>query len=164
MQILLLRHGIAADRAPSGRDADRELTSDGEKKLRQVLSVAKGAGAAPSLILSSPYRRAVQTAEIAASVLGYRQQILQTAALTPGGSPEAVWEELRAHKDEREVLLAGHEPLFSALAAYLLNSPSLAVDFKKGALLRVDTQSFGASPRCELRWMLTPRLCQTDSK
>lgn len=164
MQILLLRHGIAAGHAPSGRDADRKLTGDGEKKLRQVLSVAKEAGVAPSLIVSSPYRRAVETAEIAASVLGYRQQIVQAAALTPGGSPEAVWEELRAHKDEREVLLAGHEPLFSALAAYLLNSPSLAVDFKKGALLRVDTLSFGASPRCELRWLLTPSLCQAYLK
>lgn len=164
MQILLLRHGIAAVRAPSGRDADRELTSEGAEKLRQVLAVAKAAGVEPSLILSSPYRRARETADIAHSVLGCKQQIVESATLTPGGTPEAVWEELRAYKDEREVLLAGHEPLFSALAAHLLNAPSLLVDFKKGALLRVDTHSFGASPQCELRWMLTPRLCLAGPK
>lgn len=162
MQILLLRHGIAADRAPSGRDADRALTAEGAKKLRLVLAVARTGGAAPSLILSSPYRRAWETAEIAASVLGYTKEIVQCAALTPGGDPEAVWQELRGHRDEEQILLAGHEPLFSTLTAYLLDAPTLALDFKKGALVRVDTQSFGASPRCELRWMLTPRLCQAE--
>lgn len=163
MQILLLRHGIAADHAPTGRDADRAITSEGARKLRVVLGHAHAAGVEPSLIVSSPYRRARETAEIAASVCGYKQDILLSETLEPGGSPEAVWQEIRGHRAESQILLTGHEPLFSALTAYLLNSPALVVDFKKGALVRLDTHSFGAAPRCVLRWMLTPRILLTET-
>lgn len=163
MQILLLRHGIAADHAPSGRDADRALTGEGARKLRVVLGHAHASGVAPTLILSSPYRRARETAEIAASVCGYKEQILLSEALEPGGSPAEVWEEIRIHRDESQILLAGHEPLFSSLTAYLLNSPTLAVDFKKGALVRLDTHSFNTAPHCILRWMLTPGILLTKS-
>ena len=162
MQILLLRHGIAAERAPSGRDADRALTGEGTKKLRLVLGAAKAAGVSPSLILTSPYRRARETAELAAEVLGYTGKIVECPALEPGGSPQEAWQEIRARRDEAAILLAGHEPLFSALTAHLLGAPTLQVDFKKGALVRVDAGSFGPSPRCVLRWMLTPRLCQAE--
>ena len=71
------------------------------------------AGVAPTLILTSPYRRALQTAEIAAEVLDYKGELLRTKALEPGSEPPMVWEEIRVHKDESSILLAGHEPLFS---------------------------------------------------
>jgi phosphohistidine phosphatase len=164
MQIMLLRHGVASDSAPSGRDSDRALTAEGVKRLKLVLEQARRAGVAPSLIITSPYRRARETAELAAKVLGYGQEIVQTAALEPGGRPEQVWDEIRAFRGEDQILLAGHEPLFSALSAYLLNAPTLAVDFKKGALVRVDMPSLGAAPRGILRWMLTPRLVMEEAR
>jgi len=158
MQIYLLRHGIAEDGRPGQRDGERALTDEGGKKLRAVLKRAREAGVEPSLIITSPYRRAVETAEIAASVLGYKGELLRTNALEPQSTPEAVWEELRLHSEETQVLLAGHEPLFSVLAAFLLGAPPVLVDFKKGALLRVDVDSMGAQPRGVLRWFLAPKL------
>ena len=158
MEIYLLRHGIAEDARNGMRDADRALTPEGSKKLRAVLQKAAAASVSPSLILASPLRRARQTAEIAANVFGYREEILTSGALEPGSSPESVWEELRLHKDEPQVLLAGHEPLFSALMAYLLEAPTLRVDFKKGALARIDGEAANASPRGVLRWMITSKL------
>lgn len=158
MQIYLLRHGIAEDGRPGLRDADRALTPEGMKKLRAVLRLARTAGAQPSLILSSPYRRARETAEIASKELTYAGDILQTHALTPESSPQAVWDEVRVHRGEQALLLAGHEPLFSSLTAHLLGAPALLVDFKKGAIVRIDVESFGAQPRGVLRWMLTARV------
>src|SRR5689334_24542721 len=116
MQVYLLRHGIAEDTSP---DQDRALTEEGEEKLRRVL---KRSGAEPSLILTSPFRRAVETAEIAADVLGYSAEIERAQALQPGGSPPEVWEEIRAHRQEKAILLASHEPLMSATVAYFLGS------------------------------------------
>ena len=43
MELYLLRHGIADDDAPGGRDADRALTAEGKKKLRDLLKVAANA-------------------------------------------------------------------------------------------------------------------------
>src|SRR5580692_981659 len=142
MEIYLLRHGIAED-APAGQpDSERPLTPDGRKKLRHVLRTAAAAGVAPSLILTSPYKRALQTAQLAAEILEYKGELLRTKALEPGASPKSVWDEIRVHKDEARILLAGHEPLFSRLMAYLLGSPTLQVDFKKGAIACIESERF----------------------
>jgi len=150
MEIYLLRHGIAEDGYP---DSARALTAEGKDKLRKVL---KRATVKPSLILTSPYRRAVETAEIAAQVLGYDSEIERAQALTPDGSSAAVWEEIRARKNEDAILLASHEPLMSATVAFLLGAPGLHVDMKKAALVRVDVDRFGPQPLGVLKWMLTP--------
>ena len=158
MEVYLLRHGIAEDRAASGRDADRALTDDGRKKLTKVLDRARKAGVTPTLILSSPLKRAFETAEIAARDLGYSSEISITNSLTPDSSPHRVWTEIRAHRDEPSLLLAGHEPLFSATVAFMLGSTRSMVEFKKAGLVRIDFDSLGAEPRGVLIWMITPKL------
>jgi len=158
MEIYLLRHGIAEPAQPGQPDANRALTAEGKRKLREVLRVAKISGVKPTLILTSPYRRALETAELAGRLLGYRGELLRTKALAPGSSLKDVWEEVRIHKNEGQLLLAGHEPQFSQLFAYLLASPMLQVDFKKGALARIDVEQFGSEPRGVLRWMMSSKL------
>jgi phosphohistidine phosphatase len=158
MQILLLRHGIAQDGHANLPDAERPLTPEGRKKLRQVLQTAAKAGVEPTLLLSSPLKRALQTAEIARRELGYKGEVLQTRVLAPGGGVEQVWEEIRVHRDQSALLLTGHNPQFQHLAGYLLEHPNLQMDFKKGALMRVDVESFGPVPRGVLRWILTAKL------
>ncbi len=156
MDIYLLRHGIAEDHAAS--DADRDLTDEGRQKVREVMTVARRAGVQQALILSSPYRRALATARIAAEVLGSKAQIVRTQALTPDSDVQTAWEEVRIHREERSLLLVGHEPLFSTLAAFLLGVSELSVDFKKGALVAIGMPGFSAVPHGILKWMLTARL------
>src|SRR5258706_8645045 len=158
MEIYLLRHGIAEERSPSGSDADRRLTDEGREKLRRVMKRAANAGVELSLILSSPLVRAVQTAEIAAEVLKYPDKIVRVDSLTPDSSPKDVWEEIRTHKDEEAILLAGHEPLFSATTAYLLGATRSMVDFRKAGLVRIDVPGFGGTPAGVLQWMLTAQI------
>ena len=161
MQVHLLRHGIAEDGHAGLSDGDRALTVEGRKKLRQVLQTAAKAGVKPTLMLTSPLKRAVQTAEIAKRTLGYSGEILQTRILTPGSSAEQVWEEIRVHREEASLLLTGHNPLFAHLAGYLLGNSNMQMEFKKGALLRVDVDAFGAEPRGILRWCLTAKLAES---
>ncbi len=158
MHVYLLRHGIAEDERPGVADADRALTLDGRRKLRYVLKSVAEAGARPSLIVSSPLKRALQTAEIAGAALGYQGELLRSRVLLPNGSAEQVWEEIRTHRSEEGIMLVGHNPLFDALGPYLLGTPSLQMDFKKGAILRVDIEAFGAQPRGILRWYLIAKL------
>ncbi|HXP85229.1 MAG TPA: phosphohistidine phosphatase SixA [Bryobacteraceae bacterium] len=160
MELYLLRHAIAEDRSATGRDADRKLTAEGLDKLRHVARLAAAAGVKPSLILSSPYVRAVETAAATGRVLEYKEEILKTDRLTPGASPSDAWAELRAHRGEESILLVGHEPLFSALASWMLGSARVVVDFRKSALVRIDFQTLGAEPRGVLRWMITPKLAE----
>lgn len=163
MQVYLLRHGIAEENRLGKSDADRELTAEGRRRLRETLRAAAQADVKPAVILSSPLVRAVQSAEIAAEAVQYREKILRTKALLPNGRVEAVWDELRVHQDVRELMLVGHDPLFTQLAGYLLGVPELQIDFKKGAVLRVDFESFGAAPKGILRWFLTAKLAGKSS-
>jgi phosphohistidine phosphatase len=156
MEIYLLRHGIAEDGHPGQTDAERELTGEGKEKLRRVLKRARSADAAPGVIFSSPYRRATETASIAAEVLDYKGKVVETRALVPEAAPQEMWEEIRSRGSESAVLLASHEPLMSTLAAFLLGCPGLQVDMKKAALVRIDCDRLGREPRGVLKWMLTP--------
>jgi len=158
MQVYLLRHGISEEGRAGLSDADRALTAEGRRKLRQILQRAAQADVKPDLILSSPLKRALQTAEIAKEVFSYKDEILRTKALLPGASAEQVWDEIRVHKAEASLVLVGHNPLFDTLAGYLLGQPELQMDFKKGAILRLDLESFSGHPKGILRWYLTSKL------
>ncbi|MBZ5622430.1 MAG: histidine phosphatase family protein [Acidobacteriia bacterium] len=160
MQIYLLRHGIAEEARAGRPDSERALTGEGREKLRRVLKRAQLAQVAPGVILSSPYRRAVETADVAVEVLGYKGKVVRTPALVPEASPFDAWEEIRSRKGEGSILLASHEPLMSSLVAFLLESPTLQVDMKKAALVRVDCDRFGPEPRGVLKWMITPALAE----
>src|SRR5437763_1560333 len=128
MELYVFRHGIAEDRQAGRPDADRQLTDEGRKKTAGVIRKARDAGVEPSLILTSPYARALETARIAAEGFGYKGQIVRAGVLEPGGTPEAVWNELLGYRDEPAVLIAGHEPLLSHLMSYLLASPALRIE------------------------------------
>lgn len=125
--------------------------------MRGVLENARRAGIHPDVILTSPLKRAVETAEIAASVLGAKFDLVRTNTLVPSSSPERVWKEIRSRKAEA-VLLAGHEPLLSMLVAFLLACPALQVRMKKAALVSIEVESDAAQPHGVLVWMLTPKL------
>lgn len=108
-----MRHGEAQDRAPSGRDEDRELTAEG---LARAEAVARGLAALePSIgaILTSPFRRAQQTADAAARALGVDSP-REFPELSPGADPGRTAAAL-ARGDWKSVLLVGHQPLLGAL-------------------------------------------------
>jgi phosphohistidine phosphatase len=156
MEIYLLRHGQAEDRAPGRHDADRKLTAKGRRDVRAVLTLAK-----PDLqaILTSGLRRADESAAIAAQLYPGRP-VTTTQSLIPTADPAAIWTELRAGKLDR-LLLAGHQPHLGSLISFLLGSP-LSLDLKKGALVRIDIEP-SDPPHGTLKWIVTPRLANRGS-
>ena len=147
-----------------GRGRSRTTGFGARADVRRKKAAAHGAenGAARGCFavvdLTSPYKRAVQTAQIAAECLKYKGELVQSDALLPSAKPEDAWEEIRLHQRESQLLLAGHDPLFSDLAGYLLGFPGLRMDFRKGALLRIDFDRYGPQPHGTLRWFLVPKL------
>ena len=158
MELYLFRHGIAEDGKPGSSDSERALTDEGRKKAAEVAKVARKSGVTPSLIMTSPYVRARQTARIAADEMDYEGQIVTIESLVPHGSPDGVWKDIRDYSGVDSVLLAGHEPLMSRMVAFFLNAPSLRVEMKKAAMVRIDLESARANPHGILRWMIVPKL------
>jgi phosphohistidine phosphatase len=156
LKIYILRHAAAEVRGPGIRDAQRQLTTEGKQELNAILKRARAAGVSPQAILTSPWSRALETARMAGKALRCGH-VMETEALLPDVPPLQVLREIRAVRNAQEVMVAGHEPQLSRLAAFLLEAP-LAVDLKKSALMRIDIQEKEGPPRGVLKWMLTPRL------
>jgi phosphohistidine phosphatase len=155
MELYILRHGIAEQGKAGQPDSARRLTPEGKKKLQRILAVARQAGVRPDVLLSSPYKRALETAELALQALGLSGKVLQTDVLTPGYTAERVWDEIRLHRDAAQIMLVGHEPQLSSVVGYLIGG---RVEMKKGAIARIDLDSLGPQPSGTLVWLLTAKL------
>ena len=86
MRVILLRHGIAHDRADPACPADpgRALTEEGRKKTRKAVRRLVRVGVQVTRIITSPYVRAKETADIAAEILGIAiDDIVVSDALLP---------------------------------------------------------------------------------
>jgi phosphohistidine phosphatase len=160
MEIYILRHGESEMRETGRADGDRKLTAGGKRDLKAVLRMARKLGVAPPVILTSPLRRAQETAKIAAQILRSKR-VVETKSLLPGASPELVWKEIGAQQKADSILIAGHNPHLGSLMALLLEA-ALMVDLKKGALVRITTQSKLGPPRGVLKWMITPKMAKAQ--
>ena len=123
MNLYLLRHGIAVERGTAAyhKDSARPLTPKGERKVWQIAEAMEALRLSFDLILSSPYARARQTAEIVAEAFNARKRVELREDLTPGGSTKRLVEHIASIKPAPEnVLLVGHEPYLSDLISLLV--------------------------------------------
>ncbi len=156
MELYILRHGEAEPRDSGVAEADRALVKKGKSDVRDVVKTARRAKVDPQLILTSPLRRARETADIAAEAF-QDCPLKETDALLPDADPSAVWKEAAGLKKDR-VMVVGHEPHLGYLISFLLGN-EITVDFKKGGLIRIDVEGRG-KPRGTLKAYLTPRLAR----
>jgi phosphohistidine phosphatase len=161
MNIYILRHGIAVERGTPGctTDADRPLTAEGERKLRLVAGAIKAMEIDFDVVLSSPYLRARQTAEVVAAALALRRRLDFSDSLVPNGSTRRLVALLGGLAPPPEnILLVGHEPYLSGLISLLVSGgESFAVVLKKGGLSKLSVESLGHGRCAALEWILTPR-------
>jgi phosphohistidine phosphatase len=151
----LLRHGTAEDRAR--RDADRALTREGRVEVERVVRAAL-ARPAPAVthIVSSPYVRAVQTAEIAAAVTGYGGAVTIDPALCPEADVDGVRGLAARHADAGHLLCASHEPLLSGVCRLLLAEPGFT-GLARAELVMVELDlDGGGEPIARLRGRTAP--------
>jgi phosphohistidine phosphatase len=161
MNLYLLRHGIAVEPGTAGfeLDADRPLTTKGERKLHLVADAMERLELTLDLILSSPYQRARATAEIVAGVLELKKTLEFTTSLEPGGSSRELIASLKATRPAPEsVLLVGHEPYLSSLISLLISGGTgVPVTMKKGGLCKLSVDSLSHGRCAVLEWLLTQR-------
>jgi phosphohistidine phosphatase len=112
------------------------------------------------LALTSPFLRAEETARIVVAALRPRPPLRSCQALAPGGSPVATLADLSGDLRTERLLLVGHEPDLSRLAAYLLlgERDDLGLEFRKGALARIDFSGAAEPGKGNLAWLLQPKV------
>jgi phosphohistidine phosphatase len=156
--LLLLRHGIAEEAQHDHSDAERALTERGQRRTRAVLEQLVARGFAADRLLSSPLRRARQTGEIAVSS-GLAARLEIAAELQPGADARAAlpgW--LAVMAPPRRLLLVGHEPDLSTLAARLIGAPPGALRLRKAGLIQLRLPEPIRFAGAELELLLRPAL------
>jgi phosphohistidine phosphatase len=160
MKLFLLRHAEAEGLGAPGcaRDSERPLTPDGEKTMKRVAKGMQQLELAFDLILTSPYLRARQTAEIAAAVLQARNKIKLSDCLAGAGDPADLISELSQHyRSLDDILVVGHEPYLSRLISKLTTGGTdLSLYLKKAGLAKITIEWLQNSRCATLNWLLTP--------
>ena len=161
MNLYILRHGIAVEPGTPGfeNDSDRPLIPKGERRLRAAAAAMEKMELSFDLILSSPFVRAQQTAEIVAGELKLKKRLEFSDALVPGGNPKALIQaieriETRAGKRfarrPRTVFEPAHQP------ARVRRRGRAAIEMKKGGLCKLEVGELQHGQCARLAWLLTP--------
>jgi phosphohistidine phosphatase len=166
MQLFIVRHGLAIDREDPKcpPDPERYLTEEGVKKTEAVAKGVMAFGVTADLFLSSPYVRAVQTAEIFAEVLKYpKQKIRHSNLLLPGAEPSLFFRELARDKKSSAVFCFGHAPHLDELIATAIGSKHHVTSLKKAGAALIELRRL-SPPSGQLVWLATPKLLRRAGK
>jgi phosphohistidine phosphatase len=163
-ELYLIRHGVAAERGENfPDDTKRPLTNEGVQKLRKEAKALVALDITLDVILTSPLVRTRQTAEIVAGAFRDPPPIVNMASLAPGAAHHAIIEELSKQHRRHRIALVGHEPGIGELAGRLIGSRR-PLEFRKGAICRIDVASLPPAGPGQLRWFLTPRIMRKIGK
>jgi phosphohistidine phosphatase len=155
--VYLIRHAIAEEATGGMSDAERALTSEGRKRMKEVAQGLNALGVAPTAILSSPLKRAMETAEIVRDGIDFEGKVTTFDPLANGHTPEEV---IRTLPRRTAVLaLVGHQPSLGELASYLLTGSQglVPLPFKKGGVAAITLASIPPRVPGTLEWFLTPK-------
>jgi len=158
LELYLIRHGVAAERGEDyPDDSKRPLTNAGISRLRKEAKALDELGVALDHIITSPLVRTRQTADIFAESMKSKPSVSQSDALAPAGTSTAVIQELAKHMRKARIAVVGHEPNIGELAGRLIGA-RMPLEFKKGAICRIDFEVFPPKGIGQLRWFITPRM------
>jgi len=155
MNLYLIRHAIAVEEYED--DSQRPLTEKGKKKMRNIAKGLRTLGVEFDLILSSPYVRAAETAEILAEVFKMKQEVQFSDNLVPMGDPDLLIAEMNEKYAADSVAIVGHEPFLTAFIGLLISeNASVDITLKKGGVCRLSADDLHHSHKASMDWLLTP--------
>jgi len=158
MNLYILRHGIAMDKGKwRGPDSDRPLTKEGLRKTKKAAKGLRHLDLKIDWVLTSPYRRAYDTAVITARELKLKKKLRIIKSLAADGDPKALIRYLSQNLHTWEsVMLVGHEPYLGQMIGILTaGTKEAGPELDKGGLAKLSTDSLSYGQCAELEWLLT---------
>jgi len=158
IDLFILRHGEAGNRMTVvEEDSERPLTTEGRTEMQKIAKSLKAVGLQTNQIVTSPLKRARETAEIAAKILNI-STLEEWNELKPEGSKAALYRKLERLERNSRLILVGHEPYLTSMMGEIIGTTSPKIVLKKGGVAKVRITSFTPRISGELRWLLTPKI------
>jgi phosphohistidine phosphatase len=165
MDVLVVRHGIAMDREEAASqgmlDRDRPLTPKGRSRMKRAArGIAKQAPGVVALA-TSPFRRALETAEILRREYGDVDHS-ETPALLPDADPKDLAHFLAESASESPVAVVGHEPHLGCWMSWCLTGEARTiVDLRKGGACLLRFEDAPGPGKGRLIWLLPPAVLRS---
>lgn len=147
MELVIIRHAIAEEREDFAKkgleDHLRPLTLKGRKKMQKICTQAKDHIKTFDVIVTSPFLRARQTAEIISQVYS-GIKVFEAPELVPHSAPQAFIKWLRTQgRNYKRIAVVGHEPHLSTLASYLISGKLESfIDLRKSGIIGIELETF----------------------
>lgn len=156
MNLYVLRHASAGTRRKNPVvDLKRPLDKEGKQQCLLVGSYLSALNVQFDRVVSSPLKRALQTAALVANETGYDSKIEVSDALTPEASVQKFHDLVRSLEKNENVLVVGHNPNIPIFLSSLITpSGRLSIRMRKGAVARVDCTRLPGT----LHWLVDPRI------
>ncbi|MGO9637144.1 MAG: phosphohistidine phosphatase SixA [Terracidiphilus sp.] len=155
MNLYLMRHANAGlKRENSLLDDKRALVKEGKEQCILMARTLNALKIQVDVIVSSPLKRALQTAQLVGTEMGYDARVEISQALAPDAS-YADFQQMLAHYSGYDgVLAVGHNPnVFQFLGRLITGNGGAAVRMRKGSVARIDLDRHPPL----LQWLIDPR-------
>jgi phosphohistidine phosphatase len=154
VNLYILRHASAGTRRVNPLiDVKRPLDKEGKQQCILVGNYLNALRVQFDLVVSSPLKRALQTASLVGTETGYDSKIQVSEALSPSATVKDFETLVGSFNGHENVLVVGHNPNLPVLLSSLLG-PKINVRLRKGAIARIDyTRRPGV-----LHWLVDPRI------
>ena len=160
MIIYFLRHASAGEHLVNPKkDDQRALDKDGIEQCGYVGRALAAIEAQVDVIVSSPLKRATQTASLVGNEMGYEGKLQIETGLRPGATLADFRRMLEKYARQEAVMVVGHNPNLSQFLGAIISESGCeaSVELKKGAVARVDMRRSSGT----LQWCLTPKALRT---
>ena len=155
MYLYLMRHASAGlHRENPLLDEKRSLVREGKEQCVLMARVMAALKVQVDVIVSSPLKRALQTAQFVGTELGYEAKVEISPALAPDADYDDFLDMLAGYSDLDGVLAVGHNPnVFQFLGRLITSNGGAAIRMRKGSVARVDLDRHPPL----LQWRVDPR-------
>ncbi|WP_413558195.1 SixA phosphatase family protein [Bdellovibrio sp. HCB209] len=165
MEIIIVRHALAEEREDFAKkgleDQFRPLTLKGRKRMQKICVQMKDFVKDVDVIVTSPFTRAAQTAQILAQHYPGKK-ILEIPELVPQSPPQALLKWVRTQgRGYKRMMFVGHEPHLSVFACYMLSGKAESfIDLRKSGILSLELETFAQANAggAELMYSIPPKI------
>ena len=163
MIVYFVRHASAGQRKLSPKkDEKRALDAEGVHQCTQMGRILSAMQVSVDAVISSPLKRATQTASFIANEIGHEGKLNLENALRPEAKYDHFRDMLRKYSKFEALMVVGHNPNLSEFLGRMVvsNSDRAYIEFKKAAVAKVESQQ----KKSVLQWLLTPRLATASAE
>ena len=159
MIIYFVRHASAGEHLSNPKkDEKRPLDAEGIEQCGFIGRALSALNVQTDVIISSPLKRATQTASLIGNEIGFEAKLQLDAAMKPEASFTDFRSLLEKCSKHEAIMVVGHNPSITDFLAKIIakSGCEAQIDFKKGAVARVETARRAAT----LNWFLTPKMAR----